>query len=476
MPLKINELHVSANPKLIQRCRRPFSPSGNPVKSLWTSCLRAVEALVMADTINATDTVAHARLPRVQAARFCCPDLIGLSHYQAWLDEALGVEIHQLARRLRGLRVCHINSTASGGGVAEMLSSLVPIYSTLGLCVDWRVIVGNDGFFGVTKAFHNAIQGASVATPETGFDDYLEHNKSGAKQLADNYDLYVVHDPQPAAIRHFAPSGRGKWIWRCHIDSSAPNPNVWQFIRPFLEDYDALVFTMESFHPADLLHRCIRFIAPAIDPLSTKNLELPEELYCRVLSEFGISLHKPILLQVSRFDPWKDPLGVVAAYRLVKQELPGVQLVLIGGMATDDPQGGEVLNALQDETKHDSDIHVFTNLCNLEVNAFQQAAYTVIQKSVKEGFGLVVSEAFWKRKPVVAGDVGGIPIQFPAGYEDFLVASPEICAERLFTLLKQPKIAESFGVAGRDKVKAEFLLPRLLRDELRLFEEVLNGE
>jgi trehalose synthase len=413
-------------------------------------------------------------LPRVKAARYCCPDLIGLEHYRGWVNEDLMEEIRELSRGLRGLRVCHINSTASGGGVAEMLSSLVPLCSTLGLCADWRLIVGDDEFFHSTKDFHNALQGAPLALTEAGKRTYLDHNRLSAKEMQGHYDLYVVHDPQPVAIRHFAASRQSKWLWRCHIDSSSPNPEAWEFVRPFVEQYDAVVFTMESFQPSDLPQHFTRFIPPAIDPLSTKNLELSEELYCRVLSELGISLRKPILLQVSRFDPWKDPLGVIRAYRLVRQEVRDIQLVLVGGMAADDPQGSEVLEALRLETGRDNDIHVLTNLGNLEVNAFQQAAYAVIQKSIKEGFGLVVSEAFWKRKPVVAGNVGGIPLQFPGGYEEFLTNNVEECARRLLTLLKQPALARTFGVDGRSKVESEFLLPRLLRDELRLFQEVLG--
>jgi len=412
-------------------------------------------------------------LPRVQAPRYCCPDLIGIGHYERWVSRDLIEEIQQLARQLRGIRVCHINSTASGGGVAEMLGSLVPLCSTLGIQADWRLITGDEQFFRVTKTFHNALQSAGLDLREEALAGYLERNRVSAEQVHDEYDVYVVHDPQPLAIRHFASTDHSKWIWRCHIDSSKPNPPTWEFVRPFVEEYDAVVFTMESFQPADLNASCLRFVPPAIDPLSTKNLELDEDLYCRVLVELGISLRKPVLLQVSRFDPWKDPLGVIRAFHLVKQEIPALQLVLAGGMATDDPQGGEMLEALRTEAAGDRDIHVFTNLGNLEINALQRAAYAIIQKSIKEGFGLVVSEAFWKQKPVVAGNAGGIPLQFPDDYQGFLVESVEECAQRLSTLLKQPAQAQGFGAAGNAKVTADFLLPRLLRDELQLFADVL---
>ena len=449
-------------------------PSGTFARGIRAWLLRPVRLLTMPKPLIIAAPPSSRGLPRVQAARYCCPDLIGLEHYDSWMAGELAEEIRDLAARLRGARICHLNSTASGGGVAEMLGSLVPLYSVLGIASEWRLIVGDEDFFRITKSFHNALQGAPLALSESARAAYLEQNRVSAEQLDDSYDLYVIHDPQPAALRHFAGSRRGKWIWRCHIDNSAPDAAVWQFVRPFVEEYDAVVFTTKDFQPPDLRVDNITFIPPAIDPLSTKNLELREDLYCRVLSELGVSQRKPILLQVSRFDPWKDPAGVLRAFHLVRKELPGVQLVLVGGMASDDPQGGEILASLRRHAEGTRDVHIFTNLGNLEVNAFQQAAYAVIQKSVKEGFGLVVSEAFWKRKPVVAGNVGGIPIQFPAGYERFLVESPEECAARLLDLLKQPRMAESFGAAGRAKVAAEFLLPRLVRDELRLFHNLLN--
>lgn len=428
----------------------------------------------MNGNFNGPSSLERRGLPRVKVARYCCPDLIGLEHYRKWVSEALLEEISRLASDLRGVRVCHINSTSSGGGVAEMLSSLTPLCSTLGLTVDWRLIIGDDKFFNATKGFHNALQGARLALTEEARRIYLDHNNKSAKQIGDDYDLYVVHDPQPVAIRQFAAPTHAKWIWRCHIDSSRPEPAVWEFLREFVDLYDGVVFTMQAFQPSDLPRATTWFIPPAIDPLSTKNLELSQDLYQRVLSELGVGLRRPLLLQVSRFDPWKDPLGVVRAYRLVREEVPEVQLALLGGMASDDPQGREVLEALHLEAEGDRGIHIFTNLGNLEVNSFQHAAFAVIQKSTREGFGLVVSEALWKRKPVVAGNVGGIPLQFPAGYEHFLVENVEQCAERLLALLREPAMAQDFGARGRAKVAGEFLLPRLLRDELLLFREVLG--
>jgi trehalose synthase len=334
-------------------------------------------------------------------------------------------------------------------------------------------------FFTVTKGFHNALQGGEFRVTSSIAEEYLEHNRLSAEMLDEPYDVYIVHDPQPAAARHFKDSDRGKWIWRCHIDSSTPNPEVWQFLRPYIEAYDAAVFTMQAFLPPDLHMSRVVFIPPAIDPLATKNIELPHDLCLRVIADSGLDLRQPILLQVSRFDPWKDPLGVIHAYRLVKDKRPGVQLALVGAVAGDDPEGWAILEKINEESAGDPDIYVFTNLTgvgNMEVNAFQRGVDLIIQKSLKEGFGLVVSEALWKGKSVVAGAAGGIPMQFPPGYDDYLVGSVEACAEKLLFLLDHPQVAADFGGAGREKVRQEFLLPRLVRDELlRLIQQILNA-
>jgi trehalose synthase len=267
------------------------------------------------------------------------------------------------------------------------------------------------------------------------------------------------------------------WIWRCHIDSSEPDPEVWAFLRPLIQEYDAVVFTLPQFCPPDLAVERLAFIAPAIDPLSTKNMDLPEEICRRALADSGLDLNRPILLQVSRFDPWKDPLGVIRAYRVVKETRPEAQLALVGSMAGDDPEGWAVLEIMNEEAVKDPDLYVFTNLTgvgNMEVNAFQRGADLVIQKSLKEGFGLVVSEAFWKGKAVVAGKAGGIPMQFPDGYQEYLVQSVEECAERVLDLLDHPGLRAAFGRAGQERVRQEFLLSRLIRDELALIRELLH--
>jgi len=417
-------------------------------------------------------------LPKVAVGRHTSSESIDLDNYRRWVGDELIDEIRELSRHLRGLRVCQVNATAAGGGVAELLSRLIPVHLALGLKTDWRLIYGDKDFFTVTKSFHNGLQGAKVSLTPAMKEAYLQHNRLSAEMLPDDYDLFIVHDPQPAALRHFKNSRhKHKWIWRCHIDSSQPNPEIWEFLRPYIQIYDAAVFTMKAFQPADLVMDRVAFIPPAIDPVSTKNMDLPTEVFRRAIGEMGIDLHRPLLLQVSRFDPWKDPLGVIRAYRLVKQQIPGVQLAMVGAMAGDDPQGWEILELINAQALNDPDLYVFTNLTgvgNMEVNAFQRSADVVLQKSIREGFGLVIAEAFWKSKPIVAGNAGGIPMQFPAGYEEYLVETVEDCAAKTLSLLENRTVAEGFGRAGQAKIRTEFLLPRLIRDELRLMKQVIG--
>ena len=421
-------------------------------------------------------TTTHS-LPKVAVGRHLSSQSIHLENYRSWVGDALIDEILELSRELKGLRVCNVNATAAGGGVAELLSRMIPVYLALGISTDWRLIYGDKDFFTITKSFHNALQGADLTlTPEIE-RAYLDRNRASAEMLPEDYDVFIVHDPQPAALRHFKQTRRGsKWIWRCHIDSSEPNRGVWEFLHPYLQEYDAAVFTMKAFRPADLDLAKVVFIPPAIDPVSTKNMELPSEVCHRAVGEMGVDLHRPLLAQISRFDPWKDPLGVIRAYRLAKEKIPEIQLAMIGAMAGDDPQGWEILDKINAEAVDDPDLYVFTNLTgvgSMEVNAFQRAADVVLQKSIREGFGLVVAEAFWKSRPVVAGHAGGIPLQFPAGYEDYLIESVEDCAAKVLFLLEHRDIAESFGRAGQAKIRTEFLLPRLIRDELQLIKDVM---
>ncbi len=408
-------------------------------------------------------------------------ELVGVKHksledYRRIVGDELIDEIRLLATRLKGVRLLHVNSTASGGGVAELLNSLVPLELDCGLQVEWRVLCKDEELFKATKGFHNALQGMrSVLTPDTE-QVYIERNQHCAAMLDGGHDVVIVHDPQPAALPQFVSFPGTRWIWRCHIDTSNPDPNVWGFLRPFIQTYDVAVFTMPEFVPSDLVGPRMEFIPPAIDPLSPKNRALPKYLCREEVAEFGIDLSRPLMIQVARFDPWKDPQGVIEAYRLVKQDLPQIQLALVGAMAEDDPEGWDVYNSIREVAALDADIHIFTNLTGVgahEVNSFQRVADVVIQKSIREGFGLVVSEALWKGTPVVAGNTGGIPLQMQNGIGGFLVDSVEECAERVAYLLTHSDEAEAIARRGWERVRDNFLMPQLLLNELKLVESTM---
>jgi trehalose synthase len=405
------------------------------------------------------------------------------------LDEYRGViadddieQIKELARPLRGARVLHLNATAFGGGVAELLGTLVPLMNDVGLHADWQVIKGADEFFKVTKAMHNSLQGAYKQWPENGPEMWLKYNALNAASFDEEYDFVVVHDPQPAGILDFLRHKQGcalsgKWIWRCHIDLTTAQADVWNFLRPFLECYDAAVFTLPGYVKSDLHVGHIAIIPPAIDPFSTKNMEIPPEVVRETLRSYDIPEDKPILCQVSRFDPWKDPLGVIDAYRVIKQEIPELQLVLVASMASDDPEGWSFYEKTARHAGNDYDIHLLSNLNefgNLQVNAIQRAANVVVQKSIREGFGLVVAEALWKGTPVVAGNVGGIPLQVLDGKTGYLVNNRLECAQRVLELLQRPSLATEMGEAGREHVRRNFLISRDLSDYLQLFNNVVK--
>jgi trehalose synthase len=292
-----------------------------------------------------------------------------------------------------------------------------------------------------------------------------------AEALGHDYDLVVVHDPQPAAMRSLHGANNARWVWRCHIDTSEPNEEVLRFLRPYLNDYDALVFTMDQFVPEVLRDSNIAIIPPGIDPLSPKNMTVPADLCRQIVEWTGVRLDRALITQVSRFDPWKDPLGVIEVYRRVREEVQGVQLALLGQMALDDPEGWSMYHDILAEAGGDPDIHVLTNFTgigNMEVNAFQASSDVVLQKSIREGFGLVVSEATWKGTPVVAGRAGGIPMQMPKGVGGYLIEDVDECVQRTVELLRDPRLATQLGAAGRDHVREHFLVTRLLADELRL--------
>ncbi|MEX1009084.1 MAG: glycosyltransferase [Acidimicrobiia bacterium] len=397
----------------------------------------------------------------------------------------VGVEvvdrIQRLAEPLRGAKVLHLNATAYGGGVAELLATHVPLLRSVGIDADWQVMQGSDQFFGITKSVHNALQGADLDwTPEMQ-KAYVEKILDNALLFDGHYDFVVVHDPQPAAILSLLRDRFGsklhdaRWVWRCHIDLTDANPKVWEFFRPFVEQYDASVWTMSEFVPASLEMPRIVQAPPCIDPLSVKNLELAMPFCQELTRQYGVDVHRPIVCQVSRFDPWKDPVGVIEAFRIVREKVPDAQLVLAGSMATDDPEGFRVWEETEAARAGDRDIFLLSNLHqvgSVQINAFQRVANVVVQKSLREGFGLTVSEALWKGRPVVGGRAGGIKLQILDGYDGYLVDSIDECARRTIDLLADPVGADALGTQGREHVRNNFLSTRELEDWLRLFTEL----
>ena len=394
-----------------------------------------------------------------------------ISAYASAVGEEQIEELRALARPLSGARVLHVNSTPYGGGVAELLRSQIPLLRSLGIDADWVAISGDEAFFNVTKGFHNALQGGESHLDERAKEIYLANNSRYAPTLGDDYDYIVVHDPQPAALRLLRGQGHSKWVWRCHIDTSNPAPQVWEFLKPYVEPYDAAVYTMEQYVSPDLPQEKIAVIPPAIDPLSPKNTPLSKEFCRKLVSWVGVDVQRPLITQVSRFDPWKDPLGVLEVYRTVRRQIPGVQLAMLGHLAMDDPEGWLVYEEVAAQAKGDPDIFLFTNYTaasSIEVNAFQTFSDVIIQKSIREGFGLVVAEALWKGTPVVGGKVGGIPLQLEDGKGGYLVDSVDECADRVLHLLGHPAQARKMGLRGRQHIRSHFLTPRLLADEIRL--------
>jgi trehalose synthase len=386
-------------------------------------------------------------------------------------------ELRANARLLAGARILHINATAYGGGVSELLRSKVPLLRDLGLAVDWKVIGGSPEFFRATKALHNSLQGSPRSLSDAEKDAYRECLRENAASLEGEYDVIVVHDPQPAGLLSMHGKRDARWVWRCHIDTSEPNAEAWGFLSPYLEEYDAAVFTMAEFVPPRFPVGRVETIAPAIDPLSPKNIELDGAMATQILDWIGVEVPGRLITQVSRFDAWKDPLGVIEAYRIVRQEIPELQLAMVGSMALDDPEGWDVYRQLSEVADRDPQIHLYTNLTgvgNVEVNAFQRLSEVVVQKSIREGFGLVVSESLWKGTPVVAGHAGGIPLQMPPGVGGMLVRSTEECARAVLELLRDRERARELGAGGREHVRRHYLLPRLLMEETRLYASLLG--
>jgi trehalose synthase len=411
-------------------------------------------------------------LPRVPLA---------IKHVEDYVDAAGAEAVERLreaARPFEGARVLHLNSTSFGGGVAELLHAQVPLLRDLGIEAEWAVVHGSEEFFNVTKAIHNALQGAETVWTEQMRRVYWERIRDNAALLSESFDFVFVHDPQPAAILAvLEEEGRraGRWLWRCHVDLSKPFEPVWAFFEPLIDRFDAAIFTMEEFAQPGLDRPVLAFIPPSIDPLSNKNNDVTPDMVLGIVQHHGIDIDRPLMTQVSRFDPWKDPIGVVDAYRLVRESVPGLQLLMAGSMAADDPEGEHYLELTRTHAAGDPDIRLVTNLDgigDLEVNAFQRASDVIVQKSIREGFGLVVTEGMWKAKPVVGGNVGGIRLQIDEGRTGFLVDSVESCAERTTALLRDPELRSGLGLAGRHRVRERFLTPREVGDYLGLMGKV----
>jgi trehalose synthase len=402
-----------------------------------------------------------------------------LADYATIATRGLMDEIRRLAEPLQGKRVVHLSATAFGGGVAEINYTLVPLMQSAGLEVEWRIIRGADEFFNVTKTIHNALQGNPQGLTGEQQEVFRRYNELNSQEFADEYDFVVVHDAQPAAMIDWHPGSRAHWVWRCHIDLSTPNGQVLDFLLPSIARYGATIFHRREYVPAtaDLANAFIW--PPAIDPLAPKNMALSAEDAAYIVDQFGIDVSRPLLTQVSRFDPWKDPLGVIDAYRLVKEANPEVQLALVGSMAHDDPEGWDFYNQTVAYAASDPDIYILSNLNNVgsvEVNAFQVHSAAVIQKSIREGFGLTVSEALWKARPTVAGNVGGIVDQIRDRQTGWLVNSSDECARACLEVIGEPGRAREVALAGKEHVRRHFLTPRLLRDWLALFNRMLGNE
>jgi trehalose synthase len=397
----------------------------------------------------------------------------GLEDYRPVVGSDTIDEIHLLGRRLAGKSVVHVNSTAVGGGVAEILSRLVPLMNELGLRARWDVIKGGEAFYATTKKFHNALHGEAE---DIGTRDYEVYEQTVAENSAAmdlNPDFVFIHDPQPAGLVKVREQGKNHWIWRCHIDLSRPDPALWEYLRAYVQRYDACVFSAPRF--SQELPNLQALIPPSIDPLSDKNREMTEAEVDSVLARLEIPRDKPLVTQVSRFDRLKDPLGVIEAFKLAKHYCDA-RLLLVGGTADDDPEGVQVLGRVRTKAREDPDITV---LClpptsHLEINAIQRASSVIIQKSVREGFGLTVAEALWKGKPVIAGAVGGIPMQITHKFSGILTRSIEGTAYWLKQLLNEPAFGRRLGESGREHVKQNFLITRQLRDYLLLILAVEN--
>jgi len=403
-----------------------------------------------------------------------------LEDYRKFIRDDLYQEIKDLSGPLKGLKIVHINATSVGGGVAEILNTLNPLTNDLGIKCQWFVLSSDNKFFTITKKIHNSLQGEDIIFTNEEKNFYLSKNREIASSLKDiKADIWIIHDPQPLPLISYY-SKLSPAILRLHIDLSQPQQEIWQFLLPHIQEYDKIIFSIKDFVHGDIAKEKVKIFPPAIDPLSPKNISLNSESSKSILQDLEINIDKPLITQISRFDIWKDPLGVIRAYYLAKKEIPGLQLALVGiFQAQDDPEAIEIFERVKKHAKGDPDIFLFSDIKSLNVendvlvNAFQVASDVILQKSIKEGFGLTVAEAMWKGKPIVGGNVGGIKIQIKNGKNGFLVNSPEEAAKRIVQLIKNPKLAERMGREAKKTAGEKFLIPRLLRDYLKLFTELV---
>jgi trehalose synthase len=398
-----------------------------------------------------------------------------LEQYAEIVGEDVIDQLRQLGSHLKDMKVVHVNSTREGGGVAEILNRLIPLKRELGIDATWEVISGTEPFFRCTKLMHNGLQGNSAEIGDDLKQEYERVNAENAESLRhilEDADIVFIHDPQPAPLFTYTPNRRGRWIWRCHIDASHPYRPVWKYLRPFVEPYHASIWSISEF--AQALPHPLYLVAPSIDPLSEKNVELPGHEISSSFHRWGLDPERPIITQVSRFDRFKDPIGVIHAYRLVREFIP-VQLVLAGGGASDDPEGEEVLRQVRESAGADEDIHVFVlpSDDHRTINALQRVSDIVVQKSTREGFGLTVTEAMWKGKPVIGGDTGGIRLQVVNHHTGFLVSTSEGAALRIRYLLRHKDIREEMGRKAHRFVLENFLITRHLREYLTLMHAVM---
>lgn len=400
-------------------------------------------------------------------------DKITLESYREVAPEGAVDLLQKLAQRLKGRSILHVNSTRLGGGVAEILHRFIPLFRELGIQAEWEVISGSPLFYKTTKSFHNALQGERNNISQEMYDEYISVNKKNAKNMSFDYDVVVIHDPQPAGFI-IKKRKRSHWLWRCHIDISRPDRKVWHFLRDYVCRYDGAIFSLASF--AQKLPIPQYLIYPSIDPLSDKNRELSEEEIGAVLERYSIPADKPMILQVSRFDRFKDPLGVIESYKRVKK-YNDCCLILAGGGATDDPEGEQVLREVKEAASHDDDIFIIDLPpdSNIEINALQRSAYVILQKSTKEGFGLTVAEGMWKGKPVIGGAVGGITAQIIYGETGYTVSSAEGCAYRIRHLLNNPEESARIGEKAKEFTRRNFLIIRHLCDYFALMVGLLEG-